>query len=132
MLSLPYVKILVVSMNLREMCQCMDHFGHSKSVIWNDANLWGHITTIWSKVQQAMCYILLNILNVLTPAYSLYELVQPYLPRQSGYNLRNENNAFHSLFSRTSSFYDSFIPFTIRLWNTLPLTITKSPKFKYL
>ena len=24
-------------------------------------------------------------------------------------------------------FYDSFIPFTIRLWNTLPLTITESP-----
>jgi hypothetical protein len=24
-------------------------------------------------------------------------------------------------------FYDSFIPFTIRLWNTLPLAITESP-----
>ena len=32
-----------------------------------------------------------KILNGLTPAY-LYELFQPYLPRQSGYNLRNENN----------------------------------------
>jgi hypothetical protein len=67
-----------------------------------------------------------KILNGLTPAY-LYELVQPYLPRQSGYNLRNENNTFHPPFSRTSSFYDSFIHFTIRLWNTLPLTITESP-----
>jgi hypothetical protein len=67
-----------------------------------------------------------KILNGLTPAY-LYVLVQPYLPRQSGYNLRNENNTFHPPFSRTSSFYDSFIPFTIRLWNTLPLTITESP-----
>jgi hypothetical protein len=67
-----------------------------------------------------------KILNGLTPAY-LYELVQPYLPRQSGYDLRNENNTFHPPFSRTSSFYDSFIPFTIRLWNTLPLTITESP-----
>jgi hypothetical protein len=52
---------------------------------------------------------------------------QSYLPRQSGYNLRNENNTFHPPFSRTSSFYNSFIPFTIRLWNTLPLTITESP-----
>jgi len=67
-----------------------------------------------------------KILNGLTPAY-LYELVQPYLLRQSGYYLRNENNTFHPPFSRTSSFYDSFIPFTIRLWNTLPLTITESP-----
>jgi hypothetical protein len=67
-----------------------------------------------------------KILNGLTPAY-LYELVQPYLPRQSGYYLRNENNTFHPPFSRTSSFYDSSIPFTIRLWNTLPLTITESP-----
>jgi len=33
----------------------------------------------------------------------------------------------HPPFSRTSSFYDSCIPFTIRLWNTLPLTITESP-----
>ena len=53
-------------------------------------------------------------------------MVQPYIPRQSGYNLRNENNTFHPPFSRTSSFYDSFIPFTIRLWNNLPLTITES------
>jgi hypothetical protein len=30
-------------------------------------------------------------------------------------------------FSRTSSFYNSFIPFTIRLWNTFPLIITESP-----
>ena len=48
-----------------------------------------------------------------------------YLDNQD--NLRNENNTFHPPFSRTSSFYDSFIPFTIRLWNTLPLTITESP-----
>jgi hypothetical protein len=41
-----------------------------------------------------------KILNGLTPAY-LYELVQPYLPRQSGYNLRNENNTFHPPFSRS-------------------------------
>ena len=67
-----------------------------------------------------------RIFNGLAPAY-LYELVQPYLPRQSGYKLRNENNTFHPPFSRRSSFYDSFIPFTIRLWNTLPLTITESP-----
>jgi hypothetical protein len=66
-----------------------------------------------------------RILNGLAPAY-LYELVQPYLPRQSGYKLRNENNTFHPPFSR-SSFNDSCIPFTIRLWNTLPLTITESP-----
>ena len=46
-----------------------------------------------------------KILNGLTPAY-LNELVQPYLPRQSGYNLRNENNIFHTPFSRTSSFYN--------------------------
>jgi hypothetical protein len=38
-----------------------------------------------------------KILNGLTPAY-LYELVQPYLPRQSRYNIRNENNTFQCLF----------------------------------
>ena len=67
-----------------------------------------------------------KIRNGLTRAY-LYELIQPYLPRRSGYNLRNENNTFYPPFTRTSSLYDSFIPFTIRLWNALPLTITESP-----
>jgi len=59
-------------------------------------------------------------------------LVQTYLPSQSGYSLRNENNTFHPPFSRTSSFYDSVIPFTIRLLNTLPLTTTESPSLNIL
>ena len=72
-----------------------------------------------------------EIRNWLTRAY-LYELVQPYLPRRSGYNLRNENNIFYPPFIRTSSLYDSFIPFTIRLWNALPLTITESPRLNII
>jgi hypothetical protein len=28
--------------------------------------------------------------------------------------------------------YDSFIPFTIRLWNALPLTITESPRLNII
>jgi hypothetical protein len=54
-------------------------------------------------------------------------ILMSILPRQSGYNLRNENNTFHPPFSRTISFYNSFIPFTIRLWNSFPLIITESP-----
>jgi hypothetical protein len=61
--------------------------------------------------KQKLTFFFYIILNGLTP----------------GYNLKNENNTIHPPFSRTSSFYDSFIPFTIRLWNTLPLTITESP-----
>ena len=67
-----------------------------------------------------------KIRNGLTRAY-LYGLVQQYLPRQSGYNLRKENNTLYPPFTRTSSLYDSFISFTIRLWNTWPRTITESP-----
>ena len=36
-------------------------------------------------------------------------MVQPYLPKQYGYSVRNENNTFHPPFSRTSSFYYSNI-----------------------
>ena len=67
-----------------------------------------------------------KILNGMTPAY-LYELVQPYLPRQTPYTLRNENNTFHPPLARTSSYFNSFIPSTIRLWNSLPLSLQKSP-----
>ena len=74
-----------------------------------------------------------KILNGLTPYY-LFDIVQPHLPRQTPYNLRNESTTFHPPFSRTASFYNSFIPSTIRLWNTLPLYIKESPSlniFKY-
>jgi hypothetical protein len=61
---------------------------------------WETLENRRNKHKLILCY---KILNGLTPAY-LYELVQPYLPRQSGYNWRNENNTFHPPFSRTSSF----------------------------
>jgi hypothetical protein len=49
---------------------------------------WETLENRWNKHKLILFY---KILNGLTPAY-LYELVQPYLPRQSGgtYKVQNE------------------------------------------
>ena len=46
-------------------------------------------------------YKILNGCNGLRLAY-LYELVQPYLTRKPGHNLRNENITFHLPFSSSN------------------------------
>ena len=55
--------------------------------------------------------------NDLTPPY-LSSLVPPLVQNASCYNLRNSNDT-QTIASRTTLFYNSFLPSSIRDWNRL-------------
>ena len=55
--------------------------------------------------------------NDLTPLY-LSSLVPPLVQNASRYNLRNSNDT-KTVASRTTLFYNSFLPSSIRDWNRL-------------
>ena len=55
----------------------------------------------------------------LTPEY-LSCLVPEPISNISSYNLRNSNN-FRAINTRTSQYYQSFLPSTVRSWNDLPV-----------
>ena len=55
------------------------------------------------------------------------EMVAPYYPRQHNYALRQEGQNFILPQCRTSSYYNSFLPATIRLWNELDHETKNSP-----
>ena len=59
--------------------------------------------------------------NDLTPPY-LSSLVPPLVQNVSHYNLRNSNDT-QTIASRTTLFYNSFLPSSIRDWNGLNLDI---------
>lgn len=58
------------------------------------------------------------MVNGLTPNF-LSSLVPVTVTETSQYNLRNSND-IRSVNARTSQYYNSFLPSTIREWNTLP------------
>lgn len=62
----------------------------------------------------------------------LYDMVEQCLPVSHNYSLRN-NNLFHIPITRTIAYYNSFLPSTVKLWNTLPNSLksaTSIAKFK--
>ena len=68
--------------------------------------------------------LLYKMINGLTPPY-LTNLVPPSTGRTSTYNLRNNNN-IQTIYSRTNLYYNSFLPSSIREWNTLPVGLRNS------
>ena len=62
--------------------------------------------------------LLYKMVNDLTPQY-LSSLVPSAVNETSRYNLRNSND-IKTGYTRTSQYYNSFLPFTIREWNALP------------
>lgn len=75
--------------------------------------------------------LMYKILNNYTPKY-LYDMVEQCLPVSHNYSLRN-NNLFHIPITRTVAYYNSFLPSTVKLWNTLPNSLksaTSIAKFK--
>ena len=58
-----------------------------------------------------------KIVNGLCPPY-MFDLLSPCIPREHGYNLRQGQN-FILPQCKTVSYYKSFIPSTIKLWNEL-------------
>lgn len=62
-----------------------------------------------------------KIVYGIAPVY-LQDLILPFIPPRHGYNLCNVGNfTFVIPQSRTVSYYNSFLPSTIQLWNNLPL-----------
>ena len=62
--------------------------------------------------------------NDLSPSY-LSSLVPSSINNISAYNLRNSND-IQTIFSRTTQYFNSFLPSVISEWNDLPLDIKVS------
>ena len=68
----------------------------------------------------------------LTPLY-LSSLIPPSASDMSRYNLRNSDQ-LQTIDSRTNLYYNSFLPSTVRAWNSLPAEVKQSQtthSFKY-
>ena len=73
-----------------------------------------------------------KIMNGLTPNY-LSDLLPPLVHETTSYNLRNSNH-IQTVHANTNLFFNSFIPSTIRAWNSLSDDIklaTSVASFKY-
>jgi hypothetical protein len=83
---------------------------------------------LWQSIKdrrdQAMLTMIYKIKNDLAPSY-LYHLLPPEFREYVGYNLRNSQNILLP-FTRLESFRRSFFPFSIRLWNALPVDTRSS------
>ena len=65
--------------------------------------------------------LLYKMFNNLSPLY-ICSLIPPTVDTQISYNLRNAHN-IRTIHSRTTQYFNSFLPSTIREWNTLPLDV---------
>ena len=66
-----------------------------------------------------------KMINSLAPEY-LSSLVPPTVGNISQYNLRNETN-LQTVPARSQQYYNSFLPSTTRIWNSLPDDTKNSP-----
>jgi hypothetical protein len=67
-----------------------------------------------------------KIVNGIAPQY-MYDLVTPFLPTDHRYSLRSSGNNYCLPLCPTTSYYNNFIPSTIKLWNDLHTDIKNSP-----
>ena len=80
---------------------------------------------VWEKRRRKHKLLLLyKMFNNLSPLY-LCSLIPPTVDTQSSYNLRNAQH-IRTIHSRTTQYSNSFLPSTIRTWNTLPLDVRNS------
>ena len=88
--------------------------------------------TLQSRRDKHKLVIFYKIMNGLTPDY-LRDLVPPQVHETSNYNLRN-SDSIRTIQANSNLFYNSFLPSTIRAWNSLPNDIKSSSSvaaFKY-
>ena len=76
------------------------------------------------RTRQKLCQ-LYKIINDLTPLY-LRTILPERVQQQSRYRLRNSNN-FSIPIARTTTYYKSFLPATLRSWNSLDEAVKQSP-----
>lgn len=86
-----------------------------------DETKWETLDTRRSKHKLVLFY---KMFNNISPAY-LSSLVPPSVSSLSTYNLRNDQN-LQTIDSRTSYYYTSFLPSTVRDWNNLSLDTRNS------
>lgn len=66
-----------------------------------------------------------KMVNHMVPTY-LENLLEPCIPPITPYPLRNHDESTYTIpQARTTSYLKSFIPSTVKLWNDLPLAISK-------
>ena len=82
---------------------------------------WETLETRRNKHKLVLFY---KMFNNISPAY-LSSLVPPSVSSISTYNLRNAENV-QAIDSRTSQYFNSFLPSVVREWNNLPLQIRSS------
>ena len=88
--------------------------------------------TLQSRRDKHKLVFFYKIMNGLTPDY-LRDLVPPQVHETSNYNLRN-SDSIRTIQANSNLFYNSFLPSTIRAWNSLSNDIKSSSSvaaFKY-
>ncbi|MEW8545561.1 MAG: reverse transcriptase family protein [Candidatus Thiodiazotropha sp.] len=88
--------------------------------------------TLQERRNKQKLIIFYKIIHNETPTY-LNDLIPPIVENANRYNLRNSNDIC-TLRCRTNLYYNSFLPSTIRAWNTLSIDIKEAPSvssFKY-
>ena len=65
-----------------------------------------------------------KMFSLLTPLY-LSSLIPPSVSDMSRYNLRNSDQ-LQTIDSRTNLYFNSFLPSTVRAWNSLPAEVKQS------
>ena len=83
---------------------------------------WESLTSRREKHKLVLFY---KMINSLAPEY-LSSLVPPTVGNISQYNLRNETN-LQTVPARSQQYYNSFLPSTTRIWNSLPDDTKNSP-----
>ena len=75
--------------------------------------------------------IIFKILSGECPQY-LADLIFPYFPAETGYNLRSAGQNLHVPQCLSTSYYNSFLHSTIRMWNSLPNHIKSEMSLDHL
>ena len=78
-----------------------------------------------SRREKHKLVVLYKMINPLASEY-LSSLVPPTVGNISQYNLRNETN-LQTIPARSQQYYNSFLPLTTRIWNSLPDDTKNSP-----
>ena len=85
--------------------------------------------TLSERRQKQKLFLFYKIVYGIAPQY-LHELLLPYIPPPHEYNLRNTGNLnFVIPQTRTVSYFNSFLPSSIQLWNALPEQVKCSESF---
>jgi hypothetical protein len=99
--------------------------GASKLVSLHKLKREGHWESLESRRREHKLILLYKMKNGLSPNY-LSSLVRPSVGETSRYNLRNSND-FKGIRTRTSLYYNAFLPSALRDWNDLPSELQNAP-----